>query len=300
MYTKLIYSLLPKEIVKVCKLSDQTTFRIGGKATIVFPRSEEEFVFCLRTFEENEITYRVLGNGSNILAGSGKHEAIYICPIEIEKKFVLKCNCLKASAGANINEVIMFCQSHGVAGLENLFGIPASVGGMIAMNASAFGCGIYDHISKITVFEKGLVRAIDPKDVLRSNHFSEFLDSKKVIISAEFALDSKDPVALIKRIREVSEKRALKQPKGNSAGCVFRNPEGDFAGRLIDQAGLKGKRVGKAFVSDIHANFIISEGASSNQVEKLIEKIQKTVLKKTGVVLEPEIQIMGEKNEINK
>lgn len=290
-------NFLPKEIVRFDKLENYTTFRIGGKATILFPRTIKEFVFVLSELEKRQISYKVIGNGSNLLADSRRHKTIYVVTTLLHDDFVLDKNRLCVPAGANINQVILFCQNKGLGGLEKLFGIPATVGGMIVMNAGAFKTQIFDHLESIFVYKNGKVFELDAKNVSRGDHKSDLLNSDNIILSATFCLDYCEKQEIMKTIRQISLSRQNSQPKGNSAGCVFKNPEGDSAGRIIDSLGLKGLKVKNATISDVHANFIISDGANSLQVLKLIEKIQNIVYEKTGIWLVPEIEYIGENND---
>lgn len=290
-------NFLPKEIVRYDKLENYTTFKIGGKATLVTPRSKSEFIYVLDELEKRQIKYKVIGNGSNLLADSKRHKTVYVLTALLNDDFVLDKAFLCVPAGANINQVILFCQNNGLSGLEKLFGIPATVGGMIMMNAGAFKTQIFDHLKSILVYQNGKVFEIEAETISRGTHQTELLHTNITILSATFCLENCEKQEIMKTIRETSLLRTNTQPKGNSAGCVFRNPEGDSAGRIIDSLGLKGSKIKKATISNVHANFIISDGASSLDVLKLIEKTQDTVYDKTGIWLVPEIEYIGENNE---
>lgn len=294
---KRIGTLLSKQILKKANLSEFTTFKVGGKAKVVCPRNEKELVQTLRTLEKNKICYKVIGNGSNLLASDSAHKTIFVCTKNMQSVLDLYENYLTVSAGTFASEVILFCKSHQLSGLENLFGIPATIGGMVAMNAGAFKTNIFDHLINIKAFYNSEIVMIDPQSVEKRNHFTELLGSGVTILSATFELDLSSEEEIAEKIRHVSNQRFEKQPKGNSAGCVFVNPEGDSAGRIIDLAGLKNTRIGNAFISDKHANFIISENARFEDILKLISLVQKTVFEKFGIWLETEIEIIGEKHE---
>lgn len=292
-------SCFSKQIVRKARLSEFTTFKVGGKATIVCPRSVKEFVGVLKALEKSGTMAKVIGAGSNLLISNKKQKTVFVCTRSIVEDFVLEQNFLTVFAGVNINQVILFCQKNHLSGLENLFGIPATVGGMVTMNAGANGTNIFDKIVSIVAFVNGEIVCIDPQSVKKQNHWTEILNSNVTILKVTFELDFSNSKTISETIKSVAKKRALTQPKGNSAGCVFANPKGDFAGRLIDNAGLKGAKFGKAFISQKHANFIISENAKFKDILKLIRHVQKTVFEKFGIWLETEIEIIGEKNENN-
>lgn len=288
--------IFQKSIIKHARMQNFTTFKIGGKATILCPRSTEELVEVLKKLENQNSRYKVIGNGSNLLVDSKRHKTIFVCTRDI-REIEISQNRIYATAGTNINELILFCQKNQLSGLENLFSIPATVGGMIAMNAGSFGSCIFDHLVEIKAFDGQKVVSILPGFVERENHWTELLGRNVTILSAVFELENKASSEIAKTIRNVLKKREKSQPKGNSAGCVFANPKNESAGKLIDKAGLKGLRVGNAFVSEKHANFIISENAKSKHVLKLIKLIQKKVLEKFNVKLETEIEFIGEDYE---
>ena len=292
-------SCFSKQIVRKAKLSEFTTFKVGGKATVVCPRTTKELVRVLKTLDESGTATKVIGAGSNLLISGKKQKTVFVCTKSICEDFVLEQNFLTVSAGANINQVILFCEKHHLSGLEKLFGIPATVGGMVAMNAGANGVNIFDRICSIVAFKDGKVVCINPQSVEKQNHWTEILNSGVTILKVTFELEFSNMKSISETIKKVTEKRVSSQPKGNSAGCVFSNPQGDFAGRLIDQTGLKGLRVGNAFISEKHANFIISENAKFKDILKLIRHVQKTVFDKFGIWLETEIEIIGENNENN-
>lgn len=288
--------IFQKSIIRHAHMRDFTTLKIGGKATILCPRNINEFVDVLEKLERQNLRYKVIGNGSNLLIDSKSHKTIFVCTRNV-REFEISKNRVFATAGTNINELILFCQKNQLSGLENLFSIPATIGGMIAMNAGSFGSCIFDHLVEIKAFDGQKVVSILPSSVERENHWTELLGKNVTILSAVFELESKSSSEIATTIRNVLKKREKNQPKGNSAGCVFANPENESAGKLIDQAGLKGLRVGNAFVSEKHANFIISKNAKSKHVLKLIKLIQKKVLEKFNVKLKTEIEYIGEDYE---
>ena len=238
-----------------------------------------------------------MGNGSNLLAPSKKTDLVIVCTRAIDEVTYVRHNTVKATCGTNINKLIMWCANSEISGLESLFGIPATVGGMVVMNAGAFGTSIFDRLKEITVFDDGKVETVKASEIETRHHWSQLLNSGKIVLDATFQLEVDSKENIFARIKEVTALRQHKQPKGHSAGSVFKNPTITAAGKLIEDAGLKGRKVGGAYVSKKHANFIISENATDKQVKKLIKIIQKKVLKKFGINLEREIEYIGEVDE---
>lgn len=299
MYENTLIQLLGKNhIVKTCYLKDLTTFGIGGKATVMFPTNKKELIKCVKVCGKLGKKYQVFGNGSNILAKSSESKRIFITTRSMAPEFVLKRNSYIASAGANLNQLILWCKTKGLSGLENLYGIPATVGGAIMTNAGAFGTSVFDFLEWIEVLDKGKVYKIFPEDIEHSYHYTELLKSSKIVLLASFKFTRLAPSVIHSKIREVIELRKQKQPFEKSAGSVFQSVDGVAAGYIIDNLGLKGISVGDAVVSTKHANFIINkENATDQDVKKLINIIKKEVKSKTNITLKREIEYIGERDE---
>lgn len=292
--SKKLRELLPNEIIKKDYLKNYTTFRIGGRATIIEVRSQSELEETALALSKEGIKFMIVGNGSNLLCSSLPHKKVFIVTALMADEFILEGQRVTVSSGTNINQLIRYAEKHELSGLENLFGIPATVGGMIVMNAGAFGSEVFDHLVSIKVLKDGRVQTLQASMIKRETHCTELLNSGVVVLSATFDLEPKPFEVIDETINRITKQRLEKQPKGNSAGCVFRNPVGDSAGRLIDAAGLKGSKCFRAYVSEKHANFIISNRASSWQVVRLIKRVQSKVYKKFGVRLKPEIEYVGD------
>ncbi|MBQ6901477.1 MAG: UDP-N-acetylmuramate dehydrogenase [Oscillospiraceae bacterium] len=272
-------------------MSNHTTFKIGGPARLFLDAySSDAALRCLDTLNTHGISPFILGKGSNLLVSDTGLNGV-----------VLKLSCNKvtvsgehiyAEAGALLSSVASVAHKNSLGGFEFAHGIPGTVGGAVVMNAGAYGGEIAQVLTESTYVSDGKVFT-----VANSSHNFGYRTSiyKKnpgfTVISAEFKLFKGKQDSIAFKMRELSEKRRDKQPlEYPSAGSVFKRPEGNFAGALIEQCGLKGFRIGGAEVSEKHAGFIINiGGATCDDVKRLIEHIQSVVLNRTGISLECEI-----------
>jgi UDP-N-acetylmuramate dehydrogenase len=283
------------ETLRNTPMSSLTSFGIGGPADLlVKPISPEEISLSLRILAEEGVPVFVIGRGTNLLPSDDGFRGALLRPSS------LRCDPWKegnfiAGAALSLNELIDKALRNGLAGGEALAGIPGSVGGAIAMNAGAYEKWTADTIAGVVAFDlNGEEIEID---VAKAFGYRSFvMRGKAVIAEAEFSFKSlKDTESLIEKAREYDLRRKSTQPIGErSAGCIFVNPPGDHAGRLIEEAGLKGTRIGGAEVSDIHANFIVNKGgATAKDVIGLIYLIRESVLKEFGIELETEVITPG-------
>ncbi len=285
-----------EENVSLVKLN---TYHIGGMAKyLVKPNSINDLVEVLKVLKENNIDYFILGNGSNIVLNSKFYEGAVIKLDKINGIEVSpELNTAYAEAGAMIGKVTLETVNKGLTGLEFAAGIPGTVGGCIYGNAGAYNACIMDYVESVTVIDEDFnINIIKHEDIEYGYRTTMFKEQKKyVIVAAKFYLKIGDKANSLEMIKERQERRAATQPiEYPSAGSVFRNPEGDYAGRLIEFCGLKGARIGGAEVSEKHANFVINkENASSKDVHDLICYIHDTVLNKTNVDLEIEQEFIG-------
>ncbi|MBN1913429.1 MAG: UDP-N-acetylmuramate dehydrogenase [Candidatus Omnitrophica bacterium] len=275
-------------------LKKHTTFKIGGPADFFFePKDEEDLKSLLLGLKKYRIPFKIIGAGSNILAGDNRLPlAVLRLSSAFFKRVEFKGKILEAGSGASLGRLIRFAQARGLSGLEFLSGIPASLGGAIAMNAGWKGKGIADVIKEVTVMDhQGNVKRLDKKQIRFTYRNADL--SKYIILRALLRLSSKDK----RRIREAIRKnliyrRQTQDLSAPSAGCIFKNPPGASAGKLIDLCGLKGKKAGGARVSSKHANFILNSGdARAGDVLNLMSLISRKVKNKFGVGLKPEIKI---------
>ncbi|MBQ4232872.1 MAG: UDP-N-acetylmuramate dehydrogenase [Lachnospiraceae bacterium] len=283
-------------------MSKHTTFRVGGNADYYIRVSSlDQFVNGIRLLKDNDISITILGNGSNVLVSDkGIRGAVF----ELGKDFSdvsinrLEDNIeVKAEAGALLSNVGATLLKEGIKGFHWASGIPGSVGGAVYMNAGAYGGEIKDILKEATVLTKDLnveVRDLDSLDL--SYRHSALMSEEAYVLSATFVLEEGDSKEIKALTDELNKKRRDKQPlEYPSAGSTFKRPEGYFAGKLIEDSGLKGFRVGGASVSSKHCGFVVNDqNATAADIYNLTEEVIKIVKDKFGVTLEREIRLIGE------
>ncbi len=277
-------------------MSRHTSFGLGGPADVfIAPSSPGAFKDAVALLADERVPLRFIGRGTNLLVRSGGIDGAVV---SAERAFVhvsREGSTVTAGSGVDLARLLSFCAEGGLGGIEGLAGIPGSVGGAVVTNAGSFGVSMGDRLLHLVVFRPGRdsVRVAAGEIEIRYRHAA--LPEDSAIEEVAFALEPRDPAAVAGRQREVLESKWRTQPVGmRSAGCVFRNPEGRSAGRLIDAAGLKGTRVGGAVVSDLHANYVLNDrGATPEDVETLIGLVRERVREHAGVELELEIEIAG-------
>lgn len=279
-------------------LSRVTSFHIGGNADLaVYPADAEAFACALDAVVQAGVPYTVIGNGSNTLVRDGGFRGVVFVTTDMRRvtidgtRLTGGCGVLLGSVGTNASRA-------GLAGAEFANGIPGTLGGAVYMNAGAYGGQLADIVCETVCYD------LDAKQVLHldnaAQHFgyrhSVFMEKNYIILSATLQLTKDEPDAIRARMNDYLARRREKQPlEYPSAGSVFKRPEGHFAGKLIEDAGLKGLRVGGAEVSPKHAGFIVNVGgATARDVLELIERIREKVYAMSGVTLECEIRTIGE------
>lgn len=279
-------------------MSKHTSFKIGGPAEImVLPTTVEELRHAVVTCKEYSIPYQIIGNGSNLLVRDKGIRGVVIKIAENFNAVKIEGNVVKAQAGILLSTLSKKIMEYALEGFEFASGIPGTLGGAVAMNAGAYGGEMKDVLQGATVMDaRGNIVYLD-KDALELDYRNSIVLKKGyIVLEAEIRLQPGD----IKKIREITDdlthKRTSKQPLHlPSAGSTFKRPPGYFAGKLIEDSGLKGVRVGDAQVSDLHSGFIVNVGkASAADVLNLIGLVQKVVRDKFGVDLHPEVRIIGE------
>ena len=274
-----------------------TSFRIGGLAEVMaFPERTEDLSEAVDYCEEKGLPWRVIGKGTNLLVRDGGIDEVII---NLSQTFhnveTTNDSTVRVGVGMRLARLVKFCQVSGLAGVEFAAGIPGTVGGAIVMNAGADGREIANVIHKVSIYRPGL----GITDIERKNLKFSYRDLEKpegaIFLEAQFTLSQGDPVNIREEIVESLKKRRNSQPLSlPSAGSIFKNPPGDYAGRLIEKADLKSKRIGDAQVSEKHANFIVNRGrARARDVIELIELVRAEVKKRSGVELELEVEIIG-------
>ncbi len=279
-------------------LSQHTTWRVGGRAHEFFRPADRDDLICFLQQRTSDKPIFWLGLGSNLLVRDGGYAGTVISTKGCLDKVWMEGELLMAEAGASCAKVARTEARQGLCGAEFLAGIPGTIGGALAMNAGAFGGETWQQVEWVsTVNKRGDIQKRIPTDYQVSYRQVVGPDSEWFVLAA-LRLTSGDVAAGQKRIRELLNVRNSKQPIGEpSCGSVFRNPDGDYAARLIEEAGLKGHKLGGAQVSTKHANFIINvDNASANNIEDLIEFVQQEVAAISGVKLKTEVHIVGDRS----
>ena len=290
----------PGDILWDCPLANFTTLKVGGPAdALIQPQSKEALSRLVGCLHEEGIPWQVIGRGSNILvADQGVAGVVIMLGREfaaIEEMPGSDGPRLSVEAGCSLAKLLHWCWAHRISGLEFVTGIPGSVGGAIMMNAGAWGGDMGQVLCSVELLDDlGQIeeRPLTPAEFCyrgwRHPH-------GKVVIAGQFALHYDNKLAIAARCHSLAQQRRAKQPKGvASAGSFFKNPSGDAAGRLLEQAGVKGLRVGGAEVSRVHANFLVNRGAASaKNFWELMQLVQQQVEKKFGVKLQPEVKFLG-------
>ena len=278
-------------------MARHTTFRVGGPADAMFlPESADQLVAAIDAATAAGVPVLVIGNGSNLLVRDGGIRGLVIALGERFSAMECSGRVVTAQAGASLARVAAFAQGNGLAGLEFASGIPGTLGGGCAMNAGAYGGQLSDVLIDAEVYLDGAVRTLTRDEMQMGYRTTLPLRKGGIVLSARFALSPDDPEAIGARMRELNARRRDKQPLNYpSAGSVFKRPEGYFAGALIEQAGLKGRAVNGAMVSEKHAGFIVKAGeATAADILALIAIVQTEVEARFGVRLETEVRILGE------
>ena len=278
-------------------MSKHTTFKVGGPADVMFlPESAEQVTGALEAAKAAGVPAMVIGNGSNLLVLDGGIRGLVIALGEGFAAIARVENVITAWAGASLARVSAYAQASGLSGLEFASGIPGTLGGGCAMNAGAYGGQLSDVLIDAEVCLDGEVRTLTRDEMEMGYRTTLPLRRGGIVLSARFALTPGDPEEIAEKMRELNARRRDKQPLNYpSAGSTFKRPEGYFAGALIEQAGLKGRSVRGAMVSEKHAGFIVKTGdATAADILQLIRIIQAEVKANSGVELETEVRIIGE------
>ncbi len=277
-------------------MEKHTSFRIGGPAKrMAFPRSTEEVVILDGFLRELGVRTIVLGNGTNTLCPDEGLDAAVIATGGMDSVLRSGETELTAEAGISLARLAAFAWQEGLTGLEFAHGIPGTLGGGAVMNAGAYGGALADVLVSVTALFPDGVRTLPAEELKLSYRHSIFTEqTDAIVLRAVLRLAPGDPAQIKARMDELMAKRRASQPlEYPSAGSTFKRPEGHYAGALIEQCGLKGARVGGAEVSTKHAGFLINTGgATCADVKSLIERVQRTVLEATGVMLEPEVKLL--------
>jgi UDP-N-acetylmuramate dehydrogenase len=280
------------ELVAGASLAERTSLGIGGTTDLLLIRRHSALPELISMLRGAEIAYRFIGGGTNLLVRDGELPWIVLHLARQQPEVRLEGNCAYIDAAADLGRTVTFCAKHDLGGMEGLIGVPGTIGGALRMNAGAYGTQIGSYVREVELY-----RAADARiETLRGNainfeyrHTSFALDD--IMLAVKLELPSKPFREILNGIRICNEKRRASQPLNQkSAGCIFKNPPGGSAGRMIDELGLKGFSVGDARVSDRHANFFVNAGhASSADMLALIGTVRDRVRSAYGVDLENEV-----------
>lgn len=288
---------LDNQIEFNANMSEHIYFKVGGPVDILLsPSSIEQIVDTLSVCKENNIPYFVIGNGSNLLVKDGGIRGVVIKLCDLNSVEVRN-NEIKALCGALLKDVSASAVKNSLTGFEFACGIPGSVGGAVFMNAGAYDGEINNVIKEAEVIDKdGNVITMSKEELELGYRTSRVMKEGLVVVSATFELNHGNKEKVESRVNELTSKREEKQPlEYPSAGSTFKRPVGYFAGKLIQDAGLKGYSIGGAAVSEKHSGFVINKGgATAKDILDLISHIQNEVKKQFGVDLHPEVRIIGE------
>jgi len=284
-------------VTRNAPMAKLTTLRVGGNAQFyIEPANEADLGAALRICQRQSIPFFLIGRGSNLLIkDTGIRGAVIKLAAEEFVKIDIDGELVHCGAGARLKEVVNLCKQHELAGLEFLEGIPGSVGGALRMNAGAMGQWMFEVVQRVRFMDfSGNVQERPASEVhVEYRGCPLFRDHIALAATLKGVHSSKEQIA--NRLKAFAEKRWSSQPPQPSAGCIFKNPKEIPAGKLIDELGLKGTKVGKAKVSDVHGNFIVNEGgATASDVLKLIELVKTKALKERGIKLETEVIILGD------
>ena len=275
-------------------LSTLTSLGIGGATDLLRIRRHESLPALLDLLDRHHVPHKFLGGGSNLLIDDGELPWVVVQLVKPEPELRLEGNLAHVSAAADLGRTVTFCARHNLGGMEGLIGVPGTVGGALRMNAGAYGTQIGNYVREVQVYRAARRRI----EILRGEQISfEYRHTSfaagDMMLAVTLALPSKPYQEILEGIRICNEKRRSSQPMGQkSAGCIFKNPPGASAGRLIDELGLKGRNVGDARVSDRHANFFVNSGqASASDMFRLIAQVSAEVEKAYGVKLENEVVV---------
>ena len=278
-------------------MKKHTTFRVGGPADVLVQPDETTLAAVLGLCRQHNVPYSFIGNGSNLLVGDKGIRGVVIEMTEPMGDIEVQGTRITAQAGAMLSKIANTAASNGLGGMEFAAGIPGSVGGAVVMNAGAYGGEMKDIIERVYVLDENGAQLELDRDALDLGYRHSCIPEKKYIVTkVVLELVPRNEAEIRSEMKELNEKRAEKQPlQYPSAGSTFKRPEGYFAGKLIMDAGLRGYQVGGAQVSEKHCGFVINKGdATAADICQLMRDVSDKVQAQFGVVLEPEVKMIGE------
>jgi UDP-N-acetylmuramate dehydrogenase len=294
-----LIEIIPGKLIFDCPMDRMTTYRVGGKAeACCFPGDEKELGNLISFLTMENVPYFIVGKGSNILVSdAGLKGAVIVMKDRLAsiEDSGTEAPALLCGGGATVADLLSHCRKRGLSGLEFMTGIPGTLGGAVFMNAGAYGDEIGNHVDEILAVRPDGEATALKREEIKFSYRSSGIPQGTAIYRIKFLLKQGDRDAISETIARNLKKRKETQPLDYpSAGSVFKNPPGDYAGRLIEKAGLKGFKIGGAMISTKHANFIVNTGgAKAGDIQTLIDLTRSKVKEDTGIDLEPEIKVLG-------
>lgn len=284
------------ELIKDVSFKTLTTYKTGGTCHyLAIPSDIDSLIFLIKTLKENNVKYKIFGNGSNILASDNYYDGVIIKLSKLNT-FKINDNFVDVMAGCNLIPLSLECANNNLSGLEWASGIPGTIGGAVYMNAGAYLKSMADIVQEVKVLDENCnIVTLSIDELNYSYRSSSLMGRNCIVLSALLKMTPMAKEEIIDLINDRKERRKNSQPyMFPSAGSVFRNPENDYAGRLIEECNLKGYFKNGAQISDIHANFIVNKNnASSTDIKKLMDLAKEEVYKKFNVTLKVEQELFN-------
>ncbi|MGH9790250.1 MAG: UDP-N-acetylmuramate dehydrogenase [Candidatus Acidiferrales bacterium] len=296
---KLIAALpeLGVELRPGVSLAAMTTLGIGGTTDLLLIKQHRHIPELMRLLAAEQIPFRFLGGGTNVLIRDGELPWVMLQLVSPETDVRLEGNHAFVDAAADLGRTVTMCAKGDLGGMEGLIGVPGTVGGALRMNAGAYGTQIGSYVREIEIYREaaGRIERLEGEEIRFDYRHTSFAPGD-IMLAVKLELPSKPYREILEGIRVCNQKRRASQPLNQkSAGCIFKNPPGGSAGRMIDELGLKGHRAGDAMVSDKHANFFINTGAAScADMLRLVDDVRGRVREAHGVELENEVYFWKE------
>lgn len=296
---KKLKSIITEEHIRVNEpMWKHTTFRVGGSATyFISVTKEKEIALLLRLLREEKYPHFILGNGSNLLVADQGYQGVIIFIGDEFSNIIIEGTKVTVEAGAYMSKVAKVAMEAGLSGFEFASGIPGTMGGGVAMNAGAYGGEMEQVVESIhAIDDKGNLVIIE-KEKMEFDYRKSIVKEKNLVVTkVVLSLKQSHRDEVYERISELAVMRKEKQPiEFPSAGSTFKRPPGEFAGKLIMEAGLKGFQIGGAKISEKHAGFLVNAGgATASEIVSVMEETKKRVWEHSGIMLEPEVILLGE------
>ena len=295
-------SLFPDAVYFAEAGAEHTSMGVGGRIDmLLYPKSVKDLTEMIRLLKRQGIAHAVVGNWTNLIITDKGYRGALICTRRLNRIDIVQHSeasmRIRAEAGASLSEVVALAVQENLTGFEFCAGIPGSVGGGVRMNAGAYGHSLSEVLETVTLMDaQGTVQLLE-KQELRFDYRNFYLPENTMIVEAVFRLQNDPEEHVDEKVKKIMEERRNKHPlQYKNAGSIFKNPKEIPAGRLIEEAGLKGCAIGDAMISEKHGNFIINRGhATADDILALIHRVQERIQRDRGVVLELEVKLLGER-----